>query len=190
MKIILGSQSQSRKKILEDMGYEVTMMPSHIDEKQIRFEDPKKLTLALAHAKAAALLPRIMEPAILITADQVVVWRGIIREKPENTEEAKSFLRSFHESPQETVGGVVVTNTKTRKQFDGVDVAKIWFRRIPDEVIVRYIESGDPFLHAGGFDHQHPIINEFVERIEGESESIMGLPVALTKRLIQEATEV
>lgn len=190
MKIILGSQSQSRKKILEEMGYDITMMPSYIDEKQIRFDDPKKLTLALAHAKADALFPRIAEPVILITADTVVVWRGGIQEKPVDAEEATVFLRGYHEAPAEVVCGVVVTNTKIGKQHEGVDVAKIWFRQIPEDVIARYIESGDPFLYAGGLNREHPILNEFAERIEGESESIMGLPVALTRRLIREVSEV
>ena len=43
-----------------------------------RSEDPGALTLALAHAKADALLPQIHEPALLITSDQVVVWQGTL----------------------------------------------------------------------------------------------------------------
>ena len=73
MKIILGSQSKGRRHVLESMGYEFGVMSSNIDEKAIRFNDPQKLTIALAHAKADALLPRIQEPALLITSDQVVL---------------------------------------------------------------------------------------------------------------------
>ncbi|NQS90060.1 Maf family protein, partial [Patescibacteria group bacterium] len=89
MKIILGSQSKGRKKMLEEMGVEFEIMPADIDEKAIRLKDPKELVLVIARAKADALKPRISEPAILITSDQVVVWQGKIREKPENGKEAR-----------------------------------------------------------------------------------------------------
>jgi septum formation protein len=73
MHIILGSQSHGRRELLSAMGYAFAVMPAHIDERTIRAEDPGALTLALAHAKADALLPHIHEPALLITSDQVVV---------------------------------------------------------------------------------------------------------------------
>jgi len=55
MKIILGSASARRKDILQQMGYEFEVMSANIDEKAIRFDDPKKLTLAIVNAKADAL---------------------------------------------------------------------------------------------------------------------------------------
>jgi septum formation protein len=73
MHIILGSQSQGRRELLSAMGYAFAVMPANIDARVIRSEDPGVLTLALAHAKADALLPQIHEPALLITSDQVVV---------------------------------------------------------------------------------------------------------------------
>ena len=87
MKIILGSQSKGRKKMLEEMGYEFEVMSADIDEKAIRFENPKELTLALARVKAEAIKPKIYGSALLVTSDQVVTWNGQIREKPENTEQ-------------------------------------------------------------------------------------------------------
>jgi septum formation protein len=87
MCIILGSQSQGRRELRAAMGDAFAVMPPHIDERAIRSEPPGALTLALAHAKADALLPQIHEPALLITSDQVVVWQGKIREKPQHAEE-------------------------------------------------------------------------------------------------------
>jgi septum formation protein len=69
MHIILGSQSHGRRELLSAMGYAFAVMPAHIDEQAIRAKDPATLTLALAHAKADALLPQIHEPALLITSD-------------------------------------------------------------------------------------------------------------------------
>nr|AEV89965.1 Maf-like protein [Humulus lupulus]AEV89966.1 Maf-like protein [Humulus lupulus]BAF85812.1 putative Maf-like protein [Humulus lupulus] len=78
-KIILGSSSVARRKILAEMGYDFAIMTADIDEKSIRKEIPEELVVALAEAKAAAILPRIptgdyinaVEPTLLITADQV-----------------------------------------------------------------------------------------------------------------------
>ena len=93
MKIILGSKSKGRKRMLEEMGIEFEVMVADINEKAIRFDDPKELVLALARAKAEVLKQKIPEPTILITSDQVVVWEGKIREKPENEKEARFFAR-------------------------------------------------------------------------------------------------
>src|SRR3989338_10915188 len=171
MNIILGSQSRGRREVLEKMGIRFEVMPSDIDEKTIRHEDPATLTLMLARAKTAALLPRITKPALLICSDQVVVFDGAIREKPENREEALMFLRGYSPSGcVETVTAVVVTNTATGHSEEGVDVARIWFRAIPTDIIVKYIDTGEAYIHGGGFDHEHELLAPFVVRIDGEPE--------------------
>src|SRR3989339_531887 len=119
MKIILGSQSQQRKRVLKEMGYEFEVLPADIDEKKIRHEDPRQLTVMLAKAKASAICSRISEPALIITADQVVVCNGKVYEKPRDVAEAKAFLQSYADYPAECVNGVVVTNTATGKQIEG-----------------------------------------------------------------------
>ena len=187
MKIILGSQSAGRKRILEKMGYEFEVLPSYIDEKQIRFEDPVKLTLALASAKAEALLPKIKnnEGVILITSDQVVVCNGKILEKPADEKEAREYMDMYAKYPAETVTSVVVINTLSGKKVEGTDIAKVWMDPMPQEIIDAYIATKDPFLHAGGFDQDYPLIASFVNRIEGESESVTGMPKKLTDELIK-----
>ena len=187
MHIILGSQSQGRRELLSAMGYGFAVMPAHIDERAIRSEDPGALTLALAHAKADALLPQIHAPALLITSDQVVVWQGTIREKPAHAEEARVFLRGYAEGPAETVTAVVVTNTATGVRRQGVDRATVWFRRIPEVVIAQVIAQGDIFAHAGGFSITDPLLKAYIERMDGTAESVIGLPTALTRRLIRAA---
>jgi septum formation protein len=169
------------------MGYAFAVMPAHIDERAIRSEDPGALTLALAHAKADALLPQIHEPALLITADQVVVWRGTIREKPAHAEEVRAFLQGYAEGPAETVTAVVVTNTATGVRQQGVDRATVWFRRIPEKVITQVIARGDVFAHAGGFSITDPLLEAYIERVDGTAESVIGLPTTLTRQLLHAA---
>jgi len=187
MHIILGSQSQGRRELLAAMGYAFAVMPSRIDERAIRSEDPGALTLALAHAKADALLLQIHEPALLITSDQVVVWQGKIREKPAHAEEARAFLRGYAEGPAETVTAVVITHTATGVRQQGVDRAMVWFHHVPEEVIDQVVARGDVFAYAGGFSIRDPLLAAYIERVDGTVESVIGLPTALTRQLIHAA---
>ena len=167
------------------MGYKFEVIPADIDEKSIRRKKPGDLVLKLAHAKATAILSRIpKEKALLITSDQVVVCRGIIREKPVNAEEVFSLFRIYGEEPATTVTGVVVTDVMSRTRMSGVDKATIYFKRVPHRIVEMYLATKNPFLHAGGFDHRHHMINPYVRKIEGELDSIIGLPPELTKRLM------
>lgn len=186
MKIILGSQSKGRRGVLESMGYQFKVMSSNIDEKSIRCDNPKQLTLTLANAKADALLEKIHEPSLLITSDQVVVWDGKIREKPTNKKEAQEFLHGYSTYPAETVTAVVVVNTKTGKRNEGVDVAKVWFRSIPNDVIDTLVGQGDVYSHAGGFSIEDPVLKNYIKKIEGAADSVIGLPKVLTRQLITE----
>ncbi|KAI3708059.1 hypothetical protein L2E82_37087 [Cichorium intybus] len=76
--IFLGSFSIARRKILAEMGYEFTLMPDDIDEKSIRIEKPEELVMALAKAKADAVVSKLqtsddqkkdVKPSILIASD-------------------------------------------------------------------------------------------------------------------------
>ena len=59
MKIILGSASPRRAQILKEMGYEFEVVKPDIDEKAVRDDDPQRLVLALANAKADAVLEQM-----------------------------------------------------------------------------------------------------------------------------------
>ncbi|KAM0949907.1 putative nucleoside triphosphate pyrophosphatase Maf-like protein [Dioscorea sansibarensis] len=196
VKIILGSSSSSRRQILAEMGYDFTVKTADIDEKEIRKEKPEELVVALAHAKADAIISRLRisdfrevdaEPTLLITADQVVVHGGMIREKPADADEAREFIKGYSAGHASTVGSVLVTNLKTGIRKGGWDKAEIYFHKIPDEVIENLIKEGDVLYVAGGLMVEHPLTSPFVEAVVGTIDSVMGLPKALTEKLIQEA---
>jgi len=188
MKIILGSESKWRKGVLEKTGYKFDVMPSYIDEKAIRDDDPEKLTILLAQAKADALIEKIAEPVLLITSDQVAVWNGKIHEKPESKSQAREYLMGYGSHPVKTVTAVVVTNTETRKRATGVDIVEITFSPILSDVIDKLIEEGNVFSQAGGFSVEDSLLKEYVKEIKGDIDSVMGMPLVLTKRLIKEVT--
>ena len=175
--------------MMEEMGYEFKVMPADIDEKAIRHKNPRELVLALANAKADALLTRIKEPALLITADQVVAWKDEIREKPHDEAQAREYLKTYHEAPAECVNGIVVTNTASGKRVTAVDISKIFFRQIPEEVIEDFVKREYIYRRAGGFAIQDPLLEPYIETIEGTIDSVIGLPKVLTKQMIKEAQE-
>ena len=193
MRIILGSQSKGRKRVLEKIlkpyGLDFHIIPADIDEKSIGIRSGirvKHLVKKLAHAKATSIWKKLDKDArgLLVTSDQVVVCAGVVYEKPETAEEVFQFWKTYRTYPAETVTSVVVTQISSGFRLVGVDKAKIWFEPVPNEVIQAYIDTGDPFTQAGGFDHEHPVVSPYVKKIEGEPESITGLPMKLTKRLL------
>ncbi|XP_030448109.1 uncharacterized protein LOC115670868 isoform X3 [Syzygium oleosum] len=194
-KIILGSSSIARRKILAEMGYEFTVMTADIDEKSIRKDKPEELVMALAEAKATAITSKLQrinsqakdsEPRILIAADTVVVYGDAVREKPSSKEEAREFLKGYSGGHAATVGSVSVTNLKTGSRKGEWDRVEIFFHEIPDDIIEKMVEEGIVLNVAGGLIIEHPLILPFVKQVVGTTDSVMGLPKALTKKLIKE----
>lgn len=184
MKLILGSSSKYRRAVLEKNGYQFEVMSPDIDEKAIRTDNYYQLPLLLARAKGEALIPRISEEALVITSDQVVVCNGNLHEKPRDEQEARLFLSRYGLGhPAETVSAIVVTNTKNGKKAEGVDIAKTFYNVIPEEAIDAFVKNGDPYTKAGGFAIQSPILQPYMDRIEGTEDSIMGMPLKLLEEL-------
>ncbi|KAI0495603.1 hypothetical protein KFK09_021905 [Dendrobium nobile] len=97
------------------------------------------------------------------------------------------FFPGYSGSHITTVNYVHVINLKTGKTTGGLDKAEVYFYQIPDEVIQNLIKEGIVFNVAGGLLLEHPLILPLVEAVIGSSDSVMGLPKALTEKLIQEA---
>jgi septum formation protein len=155
--IILGSSSKWRGKILSKAGYTFTTLNPYIDEKAVtgRTLDPSESALAVANSKTDFLSIQLSDkpPALLICSDQIVSYKGTIREKPGSGSQATEYLKSYKDesSPAETHTAVVVLNTKTGKRVSGVDVARQFFSPIPEDVIKTLVDKGDIFSCAGGF---------------------------------------
>ncbi len=189
MKIILGSASAGRKLIMEELGYDFVVMPADIDEKAIRRDDPQELVMAIANAKADALLPHIHEPALLITSDQVVLFKGVVHEKPVDAAEAKRFLASYVDAPVEVSGAIVVVNTATGKRVQAPQSAKVSLKPMPEDFIETYVRSGEALKGAGGFTIQNPIFEPYIERVEGAFDCLVGLSKEVLQQLMREAVQ-
>ncbi|CAI0399910.1 unnamed protein product, partial [Linum tenue] len=178
-KIILGSASMARRRILAEMGYEFTVMTADIDEKSIRKDKPEELVMALAEAKADAIIARLLntgqlqndtDMTLLITADTLL-------------------LAGYSGSHAAVVGSVLVTNLTTGSRRVTWERAEVYFHEIPDEIIDSLIEEGITFKVAGGLMLEHPLTLPFVEAVIGNSDTVMGLPTALTQQFIDEVLQ-
>ncbi|CAN1255674.1 7-methyl-GTP pyrophosphatase [Linum perenne] len=190
-KIILGSASMARRRILTEMGYEFTLMTADIDEKSIRKDKPEELVMALAEAKMLNTneMKNYSGTTLLITADTVVVYKGIVREKPTSPEEAREFIKGYSGGHAGVVGSVLVTNLATGSKKGGWESAEVYFHEIPKEVIDSLIEERITFKVAGGLTLEHPLTMPFVEAVVGNIDAVSGLPVELTKQLIAEVLQ-
>jgi len=183
---------------LEEMKIKYTTISADIDENAIRFEDPSRLVEALARAKAEAILERIRKAeeeegakekrrTLLITCDQVVVFDGKIREKPETEEEARMFMRSYKENnPCSTVGSIRVTDVATGASASSVDVCTIHFKEISEEAMDFLINEGEVMWCAGGLMVEHEKVRPFVTKIDGSEDGVMGMDKEVCARLLRE----
>jgi septum formation protein len=199
-RLYLGSKSWSRRQLLEEMGVTVSgIVVSDFDESTIRDPDPRKLVLALAHAKADALLrnPEVLDlqtampttagTTLLVTGDSVVTHKNRVLEKPSSKQEARELLTSYASSPATTVSSIVVVNLGSLLRYDGVAAAEVYFRPLPPAVIEELVESGASMETAGGLRIEHPIVQPYIECIIGEKSAVMGFCQTLAEKLIREA---
>ena len=129
MKIILASESMQRKKALEILGLKYTTKPSNIDEKKIRYKNPKLMAKKISEAKALEVGKKEKD-AIIVTGDLFVIFKGKIYEKPISEEEAFEVIKSFSGKWFKIVSAVAVYNTETNKMFSGSDSYKLKFRKL------------------------------------------------------------
>lgn len=190
--IILGSSSSFRKSILESYNWTFSTISPDIDEKSIRTNNPMELPLKIAIEKAKALekvLSTRNEETILITSDQVSLFSGVVREKPENEEQAIEYLSSYSNNQVMTVCAVVVTHYPSLRQAIGVDTATVKWKEITPEIISRVVARKEVFNSCGGFIIEDEDLKECILEIEGTSDSVRGLPMHTLIKAIKEVIE-
>ncbi|KZV20183.1 hypothetical protein F511_01040 [Dorcoceras hygrometricum] len=114
-------------------------------------------------------------PTLLITCDQVVVYEGVIREKPSSKEEARQFLNGYSGRHAATVSSVLVTNLSTGFRKGDWDKVEIYFHHIPESAIDKLIEEGIVLHVAGGLIIEHPLILPYVKEVVGFTSSHIEL---------------
>ncbi|KAK8801035.1 hypothetical protein WA588_001863, partial [Blastocystis sp. NMH] len=177
--LVLGSVSQFRRKVLDDLHVVYSQFKAGINEKAIRDEDPRVLTMKLAEAKMEAVLAQnSFSDCIVISADQVAVKDGVIREKPQTKEECYRYLESYCNSGVELFSAVCVYNTNTGKKYVNCDVSSIKFANILKEVQDHLVEKGDVMYTCGGITVEDPELQKCITQIDA-MDRIMGMPLEM-----------
>ncbi len=187
--IILGSSSPFRQEVLRHAGVRFSVISPNIDESRFHGDDPIDLAISLARAKMSAILPQIAHPSLTITADQIVLVNGNMRGKPPTREIAREYLLSYRNHPAETISAVGIGDTKRGTAVFGFDRCRVYLKRIDSNRIEDILNEGTVFHCAGGFAIEHPLMSPFVDRIDGTIDSVLGMPMALVERLLDELLE-
>ncbi|MBI4359796.1 MAG: septum formation protein Maf [Candidatus Jacksonbacteria bacterium] len=175
--LILASQSEGRRKLLEEAGYVFEVCVSNFDENSIKDDDPAQLVQKLSLAKARVAASRIKQDAVILAGDQVVVIGDKIVGKPKGADELRSWLLQLQNSYADVVQGYAVIDTTTNKEIVGVDKARVYFKEIPQEEINEWIAMDVPYKRAGGFSMQTPPSSHWIDRITGERSTVIGMPM-------------
>ena len=175
-KVILGSNSPRRKEILSGIGIDFEVKKAKIEEIFSKEMDIALVPIYLSKLKAeyfSKLFPR----TIIICADTVVICDNIILGKPKSKNEAIEMLNVLNGNSHKVITGVTIYNDTEFDSFD--DVSEVYFKKLTNKEIEKYVASGKCYDKAGGYGVQDEIGMIGIEKIIGSYYNVMGLPIHL-----------
>ncbi|HHX61865.1 MAG TPA: septum formation inhibitor Maf [Epulopiscium sp.] len=178
--IILASGSPRRKELLDQMGLAYDIIVSDVDESGLDHMEPAELVQALASLKAQAVAEELLsekEDALVIGADTLVVLNDQILGKPTDNLDAEKMLSILSGKMHMVYTGVSIVDTKNNTEETFVQSSKIYMKDMSPEEIKAYVLTKEPLDKAGSYGIQGKG-GVFVEKIEGDYFSVMGLPIA------------
>jgi len=175
-KVVLASQSTSRRRLLEGAGITPIVMVSRVDEETEFFNamTPADMVIALAVTKAHTVREQIDFPAIIIGCDSTFDVDGISFGKPGTPEIAKERAQAISgRSGLLHTGHCIIDTVQGREIADRV-TTKVIFSEMSNLEIDDYIASGEPLQVAGGFTLDG-FGSPFIPVIEGDYTNVVGL---------------
>ncbi|MDD5458485.1 MAG: Maf family protein [Phycisphaerae bacterium] len=185
--IILASASPRRAELLEKEGIDFEIVISDVNEDEFGSEkmSPRQFaeTLALAKAKDVA---RRFPDRLVLAADTVVDYQGIIIGKANNSDHAEEILEKLFSNPHKVITAVALVKNRDNLQIVECDTTIVYPKPMSPQQRKEYIESGAWQGKAGAYGIQEGG-DKFVERIEGSFTNVMGLPVELVREMLKRA---
>jgi septum formation protein len=178
--LILASASPRRKAILRAAGVRFRVDPSRVDE-NIAEKNPRRLVAKLARLKALDVARR-HPGALVLGADTIVACAGEILGKPKDLKDAVRMITLQSGRMQRVYTGVALA--KGRRVYVAVAVTKVYARLLGAESLRRL--AGKHMDKAGAYavqDRKDPL----VERISGDRDNVVGLPMRAVRRLLARA---
>lgn len=175
-KLILASQSENRRKLLEDMNISVIQKPQCINE-LCGLTDPIEVVTTLSKQKLDSYLNSkdFDESLPAICLDTLVLFDGELIGKPESEEVARELLYKFSSKEQEVLTGLSAY-IPNKGYITTYDSSKVIFSPLSDDQINSYISTGEWQGAAGGYRIQKNGY-KLVEKIEGSWTNVIGFPL-------------
>ena len=179
MKIILASASPRRKELLELIVPKFEIQASGIDEKLEESLTLQEQVTKLAYAKSKDIYEKTDGDRIIIGSDNIVTKNGKIYGKPKDRNHAKQMINELLEGDKThsiiTGLSVIVEKEGEYKEYKTYDEVKVFLKDISDKEIDKWIDSGKAMDKAGAYGIQNEFC-VFVDKIEGNYTSVVGLP--------------
>jgi septum formation protein len=209
--LVLASASPRRQELLRNAGISFTVQPADIDETPLPGEPPRACAERLAQEKALAVWGTRPQDMVL-GADTIVVVEETILGKPVDAEDGVRMLRRLSGRVHRVITGVCVVQTPASRQLPaasesrsghfselasevlrtenrelrtGSETTLVTMDELSDEEIRDYVASGEPMDKAGAYAIQGRA-SRWIPRIEGDYSNVVGLPVALVRRMLGE----
>lgn len=178
--LLLASASPRRAELLRAAGIRFEVVPADVDERQHDGEDAESYVRRLAAAKASWVAASHPGRAVL-GADTTVVVDGEVLGKPGDAAEAEAMLERLSGRSHRVLTGVCLIGPDGRAET-AVDSTTVEFRPLTNAEIAAYVASGEPMDKAGAYAIQGGAA-AFVTRIDGDYDTVVGLPVALIQAM-------
>lgn len=188
--IVLASASPRRIEMLRRAGLDFDIVPANLVEEHFELEDPFDSAVSIATAKARFVAQQ-MPDRIVLAADTIVAlpqgdrWRQF--GKPVDKEDAFRILSCLSGRRHSVISGVAIVRGRLESSF--VDSSMVTFRALSDEDILEYVEGGEPMDKAGAYAIQGGA-SGFVESIEGDINTIIGMPLGKVLNLLSEMLKI
>ena len=188
-KIILASKSKVRKKILDNNNIESIVEPSNVDEDAVKDSllkkqaNPEIISKNLAELKANKVSMKKTDE-IVLGADSVIDLNGELISKPENREEAINILKKLNGKSHFLISSVCISKNGSMI-WNYTDKATLTMKNFSDNELKDYLSKiSDENLYAYNVYQIEGEGRNLFENIDGDEDTIMGLPVKKIKEYI------
>ena len=188
-KIILASKSKVRKEILDKNNIKSLVIPSNVDEDVVKLSllkekaSPEIISKNLAELKANKVSMKKTDE-IVLGADSVIDLNGELISKPETREDAMKILKKLNGKSHFLISSVCVSKNGSMI-WNHTDKAKLSMKNLSDDELKNYLSKiPNETLYAYNVYQIEGIGRNLFTSIEGDEDTIMGLPVKKIKEYI------
>ena len=189
VELILASKSKVRKEILDKYNILAKVQPSTVDEEPIKESllkekaTPEIISKNLAEIKACKVSQKNFD-ILVLGADSVIDLNGELISKPENREEALAILKKLNGKKHNLVSSVCISKNGLMI-WNYTDKAALTMKKMSDEELKEYLEKiSDEALYSYNVYQIEGKGRSLFSKIEGDENTIMGLPVKKIKEYI------